>query len=363
MDYTSYPTKEFLSTPSARRATRLSGGKPQRGRISIHALREEGDLLHQKLVEMPAHFYPRPPRGGRLVMICSSCSDSMDFYPRPPRGGRQSDQDYRGLYHEISIHALREEGDASALRMSFLTSNFYPRPPRGGRQYALFDMTQSTIFLSTPSARRATRLCKSYSCHNKHFYPRPPRGGRLSGCSLGIAPFNHFYPRPPRGGRLPDARSALHRLVISIHALREEGDTRLAMFFVVKMHFYPRPPRGGRLDGRQRIRGQIGISIHALREEGDGLPLKLLTLDFNFYPRPPRGGRRSAFGRNGCGLDFYPRPPRGGRHEVDKYPGASKKISIHALREEGDARQRCCSWKNRISIHALREEGDALWAV
>ena len=43
---------------------------------------------------------------------------------------------------------------------------------------------------------------------------------------------------------------------------------------------------------------------------------------------------------------------------MDKYPGASKKISIHALREEGDARQRCCSWKNRISIHALREEGD-----
>ena len=33
----------FLSTPSARRATRLRRGHPGHGRISIHALREEGD--------------------------------------------------------------------------------------------------------------------------------------------------------------------------------------------------------------------------------------------------------------------------------------------------------------------------------
>ena len=34
-----------------------------------------------------------------------------DFYPRPPRGGRQSDfQPVTGM-ENISIHALREEGD------------------------------------------------------------------------------------------------------------------------------------------------------------------------------------------------------------------------------------------------------------
>ena len=35
---------EFLSTPSARRATLFSSTSTQMGRISIHALREEGDL-------------------------------------------------------------------------------------------------------------------------------------------------------------------------------------------------------------------------------------------------------------------------------------------------------------------------------
>ena len=36
------------------------------------------------------------------------------------------------------------------------TPYFYPRPPRGGRHGILFVMTTSGVFLSTPSARRAT---------------------------------------------------------------------------------------------------------------------------------------------------------------------------------------------------------------
>ena len=57
-------------------------------KISIHALREEGDLAAS---------------GGRR--------DRCNFYPRPPRGGRP----FLGLQAlavlDISIHALREEGD------------------------------------------------------------------------------------------------------------------------------------------------------------------------------------------------------------------------------------------------------------
>ena len=41
---TVFPRNEFLSTPSARRATRERGKKRFLGSISIHALREEGDL-------------------------------------------------------------------------------------------------------------------------------------------------------------------------------------------------------------------------------------------------------------------------------------------------------------------------------
>ena len=56
----------------------------------------------------------------------------------------------------------------------------------------------------------------------------------------------HFYPRPPRGGRLRRRCSGPPRPHISIHALREEGDSTA----------YSR-----RVDEL--------ISIHALREEGD----------------------------------------------------------------------------------------------
>ena len=35
--------------------------------ISIHALREEGDLAAFRLPAQTSYFYPRPPRGGRLL--------------------------------------------------------------------------------------------------------------------------------------------------------------------------------------------------------------------------------------------------------------------------------------------------------
>ena len=58
-------------------------------------------------------------------------------------------------------------------------------------------------------------------------------------------------------------------------------------------------------------------------------------------------------------LDFYPRPPRGGRPNHPFHREHWRKISIHALREEGDLFQRRPGAVKEISIHALREEGDA----
>ena len=58
--------------------------------------------------------------------------------------------------------------------------------------------------------------------------------------------------------------------------------------------------------------------------------------------------------------NFYPRPPRGGRPLPWAAEAMSWAISIHALREEGDAAADCLGYADeRISIHALREEGDA----
>ena len=84
-----------------------------------------------------------------------------------------------GHFHrEISIHALREEGDVVSWGMNKLLGDFYPRPPRGGRLVVGSVEKLKTIFLSTPSARRATtgRTPKHHAESN--FYPRPPRGGR-----------------------------------------------------------------------------------------------------------------------------------------------------------------------------------------
>ena len=56
----------------------------------------------------------------------------------------------------ISIHALREEGDAIGASARPKRQNFYPRPPRGGRPRKQQRAGPHGRFLSTPSARRAT---------------------------------------------------------------------------------------------------------------------------------------------------------------------------------------------------------------
>ena len=84
-----YESMQFLSTPSARRATSDERILQQAEPISIHALREEGDAV-------PAVYGPDAGK--------------------------------------ISIHALREEGDRLVYDPELKT----------------------TQFLSTPSARRAT---------------------------------------------------------------------------------------------------------------------------------------------------------------------------------------------------------------
>ena len=43
----------------------------------------------------------------------------------------------------------------------------------------------------------------------------------------------------------------------------------LMLFLCRSKHFYPRPPRGGRRQPLEIDPAESGISIHALREEGD----------------------------------------------------------------------------------------------
>ena len=167
----------FLSTPSARRATKTVGDRHKALEISIHALREEGDPVFSLKSSAIIHFYPRPPRGGRPRIITAH-RPSLPFLSTPsarratrPRWGsppdkrisihalrEEGDLEYEGFTarQAFSIHALREVGDPGALYRMPLTGYFYPRPPRGGRPSGYYRGWFPEKFLSTPSARRAT---------------------------------------------------------------------------------------------------------------------------------------------------------------------------------------------------------------
>ena len=149
---------EFLSTPSARRATFQHRYQERVTLISIHALREEGDALDYAAKIKHAQFLSTPSARRATGL------------------GDKWFQD-----HQISIHALREEGDHSPASSAPMALYFYPRPPRGGRPTRPSVVEMSRVFLSTPSARRATCV-KGEKCNGTdHFYPRPPRGGRPDG--------------------------------------------------------------------------------------------------------------------------------------------------------------------------------------
>ena len=89
-------------------------------KISIHALREEGDACIRGRFLVAADFYPRPPRGGRRIHArrCSSCC-TISIHALREEGdrffGRPVDK-----ATNISIHALREEGDFNEIHKTNL---------------------------------------------------------------------------------------------------------------------------------------------------------------------------------------------------------------------------------------------------
>ena len=145
----------FLSTPSARRATCWAKIVLNHVEISIHALREEGDAVHQ-VIESPVEI---------SIHALREEGDTVDplmftvvplFLSTPSARRATSTRFTPAARRRISIHALREEGD------SILT----------------VDGARRAEFLSTPSARRATSSPASSARGLQNFYPRPPRGGR-----------------------------------------------------------------------------------------------------------------------------------------------------------------------------------------
>ena len=281
-------------------------------KISIHALREEGDFVTRHCLFSLLDFYPRPPRGGRRSSI-QLRGHITPFLSTPSARRATGAGLLQGPVCAISIHALREEGDAQHI----------------------LRITIAYLFLSTPSARRATtaeqHTAKEHQISIHALREEGDCRHRNSRCRV-----THFYPRPPRGGRqtlyypdvqlllflsTPSARRATQKEdwttrieMISIHALREEGDPhgqtsgRCAPKFlstpsarratVCAAHcacfcdkFLSTPSARRATSPGFSLPRSIRISIHALREEGDFHPLYDGRGHYNFYPRPPRGGR------------------------------------------------------------------------
>ena len=263
--------------------------------ISIHALREEGDLQRGRLASAKEDFYPRPPRGGRPSATGRLTVHSR-FLSTPSARRATFLLFFFGEFIEISIHALREEGDIRFRPVSTTHCNFYPRPPRGGRPRAAKWCAIIYGFLSTPSARRATRGAAR----------------REGGWKFLSTPSARRATTADGNGQWHDA--------ISIHALREEGDVRRAARSAARTYFYPRPPRGGRRTSLQSI-----------------------LCDRYFYPRPPRGGRPRRFACEWPGTDFYPRPPRGGRPQEQ-----AKQEAYNEFLSTPSARRATTDYENQL---------------
>ena len=214
---------KFLSTPSVWRATRLDFVQCGDDSISIHALRAEGDHRSGQGRTASAHFYPRPPCGGRRWPTGRALCSHAYFYPRPPCGGRQMPRAESSImrlflstpsvwratgnslklagFSGISIHALRVEGD---------------QPDRHAVP-CRFEISIHALRVEGDGSRTSSPAFPS-----------------------------HFYPRPPCGGRPCSACTPSSPVRISIHALRVEGD-RVGLGKKGRLwHFYPRPPCGGR---------------------------------------------------------------------------------------------------------------------
>ena len=78
------------------------------------------------------NFNPRPPHGGRHMLLLPRVRD-RDFNPRPPHGGRRQANSRGRKNSPISIHVPRAGDDKATLRKLPTVTHFNPRPPCGGR--------------------------------------------------------------------------------------------------------------------------------------------------------------------------------------------------------------------------------------
>ena len=238
------------------------------------------------------------------------------------------------MWAVISIHALLAESDQIPHIRKCKQIYFYPRSPCGERPNPAGLLWCSSIFLSTLSLRRATRvgafvsISAIISIHALLAESDPPSTSSIS------TSFD-FYPRSPCGERRDNLRTRAAGVAISIHALLAESDAliqNLPTIIVISIHallaesdfkvlgavstaenFYPRSPCGERLLTVTISRApRLFLSTLSLRR-ATAVNDDVIKPRDDFYPRSPCGERPAARSARRSRKHFYPRSPCGER--------------------------------------------------
>ena len=326
----------FQSTPSARRATLYDLLKAAFDKFQSTPSARRATSVLLPVCWACSYFNPRPPRGGRQ-RLCTSGSSTQRFQSTPSARRATLPRASRAAGREISIHALREESDWFPGFHFRIRAHFNPRPPRGERQFLPLNESCSTD-ISIHALREESDSCVTPFNYRGTLFQSTPSARRATRFPAALpAVARNFNPRPPRGERL-----SVTVALVTLLVFQSTPSARRATIYQRVQHHFVHISIHALREESDRVHLSHGhhyqpISIHALREESDIFVVHLLVLPDDFNPRPPRGERHST--------GWIAR-----RHFL---------ISIHALREESDLLiVQGRKLGQLISIHALREESD-----
>ena len=261
-------------------------------RISIHALRVEGDFAYRDDAQIVNAFLSTPS-GWRATPLPYRFGRRICEFLSTPSGWRATQKQLRDVERLLFLSTpsgWRATGARAGQRRG--KTYFYPRPPGGGRRSHMRAASVFRRFLSTPSGWRAT----------------PPAFGMSSASRISIHALrvegDALQPWPPVLGD------------ISIHALRVEGDPTPDVVQQILSAAFLSTPSGWRATPRDHKHDRVccKISIHALRVEGDECRETYLREAGKFLSTPS-GWRATGLNKNWL---------------------LETEISIHALRVEGD---------------------------
>ena len=125
------------------------------------------------------HFYPRSPRGERLLAPPVCLGNGVFLSTLPARGATYIiPQNNQHATVFLSTLPARGATRAACGTPCIARRDFYPRSPRGER-----------------------RLYIPHRSNGRNFYPRSPRGERRKRSKPSCIIAANFYPRSPRGER------------------------------------------------------------------------------------------------------------------------------------------------------------------